>query len=68
MNSEDQVFYITITSMAIAFFLAVMRGCYKSKCDRVEVGCIKIHRDTETESKYDEDHPIGESSPKNNQV
>ena len=42
----------TITSL-IGFTLAMGAQCYKSKCSRVELCCIKIIRDTTAEEELD---------------
>ena len=60
MESEQQVFYITIASMGVAMIIACMKYGYKSKCSEVNLGCIKIKRNVEVETKYDMEHPIDE--------
>lgn len=60
MESEQQVFYITIASMGVALFLGCMKYGYKSKCSEVNLGCISIKRDVMVETKYDMEHPIEE--------
>lgn len=72
MESEQQVFYITIASMGVALILGCMKYGYKSKCSEVELGCVKIKRDVVIENKYDITHPIEEeetvADPKENKV
>jgi hypothetical protein len=69
MESEQQVFYITIASMGVALIIACMKFGYKSKCSEVELGCVKIKRDVVIENKYDITHPIEEEEdPKENKV
>jgi hypothetical protein len=60
MESEQQVFYITIASMGVAMIIACMKYGYKSKCSEVNLGCISIKRDVMVETKYDLEHPIEE--------
>jgi hypothetical protein len=60
MESEQQVFYITIASMGVAMIIACMKYGYKSKCSEVSLGCISIKRDVMVETKYDLEHPIEE--------
>lgn len=60
MESEQQVFYITIASMGVAMIIACMKYGYKSKCSEVHLGCITIKRNVEYETKYDMEHPIEE--------
>lgn len=66
MNSETQVFYITIASMGCGLVLACMKAMYKSKCSKINLCGMIIERDTKTEGDYDDSHPIEES--KNNNV
>jgi hypothetical protein len=37
----------------MAFLLAIGNQCYKSKCKKVEICCIKIIRDVECEEELD---------------
>ena len=62
MKSEDQVFYLTIISMGVAFILALSRQMYKSKCSKVSFCGIVIERDTQAELEFDESHPVTEGS------
>ena len=65
MESEQQVFYITIASMGVAMIIACMKYGYKSKCSEVNLGCISIKRDVTIETKYDMEHPMeDEEEPK----
>jgi hypothetical protein len=72
MESEQQVFYITIASMGVAMIIACMKFGYKSKCSEVNLGCISIKRDVQIETKYDMTHSIEEDDaaidPKENKV
>ena len=72
MESEQQVFYITIASMGVALIIACMKFGYKSKCSEVSLGCITIKRNVEIETKYDMAHLIEEdetvADPKENKV
>ena len=49
----SEVFYSLVLSSSIAFFLAICRLCYKSKCSSIETPCIKIIRNIETEMVED---------------
>jgi len=60
MESEQQVFYITIASMGVALILGCLKYGYKSKCSEVSLGCLTIKRDVVIENKYDITHPIEE--------
>ena len=72
MESEQQVFYITIASMGVALILGCLKYGYKSKCSEVSLGCIKIKRDVIIETKFDMTHPNEEdetvADPKENKV
>ena len=46
----SEIFLSFLVSSVIACFLALGSQLYKSKCDKIEVGCIKIHRAVEIES------------------
>ena len=54
MVDYSEGFWITLTGLVIGFLGLSVRMCLKSKCDRVEVCCIKIHRDTAAEEKIEE--------------
>jgi len=60
MDSESQVFYITIATIGAGLIVACIKYGYKSKCSEVNLGCISIKRNVEVESKYDIEHPIKE--------
>ena len=40
--------------MSIAFLGLTVKMCLKSKCDTIELGCLKIHRNTEQENGINE--------------
>lgn len=46
----SEVFLSFLISSIIACILAVGQQLYKSKCDKIEMCCIKIHRNVEVES------------------
>lgn len=50
----DEVFWISITTILVGFFGLSMRMCLRSKCDRIECLCFKIHRNTEQETDLPE--------------
>ena len=60
MDSNMQVFYITISTLGCGLILALAKSCYKSKCSRIELCGIIIERDTEHETEYDLEHPASE--------
>jgi hypothetical protein len=53
-DNFDSTFFLTIGGIAFGFFGLLVRSCYKSKCDVIEIGCLKIHRAVEQEEKIDE--------------
>ena len=48
MQLDDNV-TISIISGAVVVLTLFARLLYKSKCDSIEIGCIKIHRNTSQE-------------------
>jgi hypothetical protein len=53
-DTFDDTFFITITGILVGVVGLSIRFCYRSKCYRIECGCIKIYRDTEDEKEIDE--------------
>jgi hypothetical protein len=60
MDSNMQVFYISMATLGCGLILALAKSCYKSKCSSIDIGCIHIKRDTENETEYDLEHPVSE--------
>ena len=50
----SEVFLSFLVSSMIACVLAVGQQLYKSKCDKIEMCCIKIHRNVEVESDVEQ--------------
>ena len=50
----SEVFLSFLVSSIIACILAVGNQLYKSKCDKIEMCCIKIHRNVEVESDVEQ--------------
>jgi hypothetical protein len=50
----SEVFLSFLVSSIIACVLAVGQQLYKSKCDKIEMCCIKIHRNVEVESDVEQ--------------
>lgn len=46
-----EIFYTFVITSSIGLIITITRMCYKSKCKEINIGCIKIIRDTETEEK-----------------
>ena len=55
----DDVFWISITTILVGFFGLSMRMCLRSKCDKVECLCFKVHRNTAEETDLPEPSPSG---------
>ena len=54
MTDYSEGFYITIGGLLFGFLGLTIRYCLKSKCDRVECCCMKIHRAVDLEEKLEE--------------
>ena len=65
MNDSEGMFWLAVIG-AIAGFLGLsLKMALKSKCDSIECGCIKIHRNIQVEleeEKYEIDHHLSDSS------
>lgn len=46
-----EIFYTFVITSSIGLIITITRMCYKSKCKEINIGCIRIIRDTETEEK-----------------
>ena len=53
----SEVFWVGFYSSMIGFILALGSQLYRSKCSRVDVGCIHITRDVEAEEEIDRNQP-----------
>ena len=51
--SMSEVFWTGLYSSLIGFAIAIMASCYKSKCSKIDIGCIHIERDVEAEEELD---------------
>jgi len=54
MVDYSEGFWITLTGLVIGFLGITVKMCLKSKCDEVNICCIKIHRAVELEEKLEE--------------
>jgi hypothetical protein len=54
MVDYSEGFWITMTGLIIGFLGVSVRMCLRSKCDNVELCCLKIHRNVEVEEKAEE--------------
>ena len=57
----SEVFWVGFYSSMIGFAIAIMASCYKSKCSKVDIGCIHIERDVEAEEQIDQ-NPIASNA------
>ncbi len=53
----SEVFWVGFYSSMIGFILALGSQLYRSKCSKVDVGCIHIERDVEAEDDIDRNQP-----------
>jgi hypothetical protein len=53
----SEIFFTSLYTSLIGFFIAIGAQCYKSKCKEVKVCCIKITRDIQIEEKLDQRQP-----------
>ena len=53
----SEVFYTGLYTSLIGFVLAISVQCYRSKCKKIKMGCIKIERDVEAEEELDIQQP-----------
>lgn len=68
-NDMNSTFWISFVSIITGVMVISIKYCLKSKCDNVDIcGLIKIHRNTEEETKLEEEQmrirpqPSGELS------
>ena len=54
MTDLTETCWVAFVGTIIGFLGLTLKMCLKSKCDNVEVCCIKIHRNVEVEEKLDE--------------
>lgn len=62
----SEFFWNSFVAVISALLLACGALCYKSKCKQLEICCIKIIRDTETEEReheFDISHGIRNNNP-----
>ena len=53
MALSEMFWSFVVTSIATCF-LATLGFCLKSKCDKIELGCLKIHRAVEMETDVEQ--------------
>lgn len=57
MPALTEGYLILLTTSSFAFFALAMKMCLKSKCDKVECFCFKIHRNTDQETDVEMQTP-----------
>ena len=54
---------ITIITLSFVFLGLIVKACLSSKCDDVQIGCLKVHRNVALEEKLEEykiDHGVND--------
>lgn len=51
MNSEVGYLILSLAGILSTLLIFLIRSCFQSKCDQVDLCCIKIHRNTNQESQ-----------------
>ena len=60
----SEVFYTFVISSSVALIAKISTLCFKSKCKEVNLCCLKVIRDVETEEK--ETEFLQNAKPNNN--
>ena len=53
----DSYFYLSVLTLLCGGFTLLIRFAYKSKCKSVELCCLRVDRDINTELKEDLQNP-----------
>jgi len=64
MQEMSEVFWGMFLTTSIGFILGIARLCYKSKCQSIDLCCIKIVRNVEIEKIEDLDENAKSNSNK----
>ena len=51
----SESFWIFLVTTSAGLVLACMKICYDSKCKNLDLGCLKIERDTQSEIQVEHD-------------
>ena len=54
----SEIFWSFVVTTFATCFLATLGFCLKSKCDKIQVGCIKVHRAVELETDVETPNEI----------
>jgi hypothetical protein len=57
MAELSEAFWIAFIATVSAMFGLSLRMCLRSRCDRVDCLCLKIHRDTQLEHDEAQNNP-----------
>ena len=47
------VIILAIITSSVSMFTLVVKSCLRSKCTDISFGCLKIHRDSTLEERFD---------------
>lgn len=50
----SEIFWNSLLITSSGIVLACLALCYKSKCKKIDLGCVQIERDIEAEEQIDE--------------
>ena len=50
----SDVILLAIITSCVSVITLVVKLCLRSKCTDISLGCLKIHRDTSLEERFDE--------------
>jgi len=53
LEGVNAIFYMGLATLAFGSIAMCFRMCYKSKCNEIICGCIKITRDVNVEKEED---------------
>ena len=51
MNTETGYLILSLAGIMSTVLIFLIKSCYSSKCDQVDLCCLKIHRNTKEESQ-----------------
>jgi hypothetical protein len=51
MNTEIGYLILSLAGILSTVLIFLIKSCFKSKCDQVDLCCLKIHRNTSQESQ-----------------
>ena len=54
MYMVSDVIMLAIITSCVSVITLVVKLCLRSKCTDISLGCLKIHRDTSLEERFDE--------------